>query len=241
MRAVLSCLLLLGSAAAAQPPAAPRKLSEPEAARLLKAAVRIDSRAAAVLKRSAAAYRRLKSLQTESTVDGVKTITRLKRPNYLHSLQHRASGELIRLSISDGRHYYDYSEAVRKYVQRSASVLSSLALPVNARPFFVDVAGGAAMKDLKGVPAVREYAFTFAGEERVGSRVADRIRVSTVARVRDGWSSFESVRLYDRESGLLVQVRSRNGRTSFKNTPNASLPTEGFVWKPIPGGTRSFE
>lgn len=242
MRSLAPLLLLCAAAAAAPAPAsAPRKVSDAEARRLLKAPVRLDARAGAVLKRSAQAYRALKFLLTESTAEGVRTVTRLKRPGYYHSLQAQSSGELVRLSVCDGRHYYEYQEASRQYVERPAALLPRLPLPVNARPFFVDVSRGQVMETLKGAPAVREYAFAYAGEERVAGRPADRVRVSTLARNPDGWRAFDSLRLYDHATGYLVQVRNGSRTTRITNHPNAQLPTAGFTWKPIPGGTRSFD
>lgn len=244
MSARLAVAALLAVAAAASRGGAqgrPRAVSEAEAQRLLKAPVRIEAKAAAVLRRSAQGYGRLSSLLTESEGDGVKTVTRLKRPRYYHSLRHQSDGELIRLSISDGRAYYDYVEAARRYVQRDASTLSKLALPVNARPFFVDVSRGAMMRSPTKDLTVREYAFHYAGEEKAGAGLGDRLRVSTLIRSRSGWRTFDSLRTYDRKSGLLTRVVSGEQKLRIKNRPNARLPTEGFVWRTIPGATHSFE
>jgi hypothetical protein len=234
MRAVVLALLL-----AAAP--APKTLPDAEAQRLLTAPVRVDGKAGAVLRASAQKYSALKSLLSVSTTDGITTTSRMKRPRYLHSLQQKPSGELIRLTISDGKDYYDYIEADRKYVVRSGPQMLDFPLPFNVRPFWVDAGRGTVMKSIKGQPAVREFAFAYAGEEKVSGKPADKIRVSTLVKGPSGWQTFDSIRSYDRASGLLVQVASGPRRTLIKNQPNVSLPTEGFVWKPIPDATRSFE
>jgi hypothetical protein len=220
---------------------APKSLSDADAQRLLAAPVRVDAKAGAVLRKSAQKYAALKSLLTISTTDGITTTSRMKRPRLLHSLQQKPSGELIRLTISDGKDYYDYLEASRKYVVRSGPQMLNFPLPFNVRPFWVDASRGNVMKSIKGEAAVREFAFAYAREEKVGGKPADRIRVSTLVRGPSGWQTFDSIRSYDRASGLLVQVASGPRRTLIKNQPNVSLPTEGFVWKPIPDATRSFE
>lgn len=218
-----------------------RGIPEAEAQAMLKAPVRADPRAAAVLRRSAQAYARLSTLITTSTMDKVKTVTRLKRPLYFHSVQSAPDGELIGLSVSDGKVYYEYEESSRKYVQRPATVLRDLALPVNARPFFADVSRGAVMQNARLQPTVRECAFAHAGEEKVNGQTADRLKITTLVRGRNGWRSFASFRSYDRKTGLVVRMVSGARKLEIKNQPNAKILTQGFVWKQIPGARRSFE
>jgi hypothetical protein len=235
---LLGLTRLVGPAAAA---AAPRKVSEAQARAILAAKPKLDAKADRILNRSAAAYKKLGSLMTQSTAGGVVTIARMKRPRYFHLLQHKPEGELVGLAISDGTTYYEYTEARRKYVQREASRLTALPLPVNARHFWVAPGGGTPLLTLNGQPHVREYAFRGVGERKVAGKPADGVAVSTLVRAADGWHTFDATRYYDRASGLLVLQISGAKQIAYKNTPNARLPTEGFVWKPIPGATRSFD
>ena len=240
-RLLLSCTVLFALALPCLSQVTRRNIPEAEAQRMLKAPVRVDARAGAVLRRSAQAYAKLKTLLTESNAGRVKTVTRLKRPRYYHSVQHQPNGEMISLAISDGKTYWDYQEPTRKYLQRDAAVLPALTLPLNARPFFVDPSKGRVMRSVKGSQTVREYAFAHAGDEKLAGKTADRIRVSTLVSSRSGWRSYDSFYSFDRKTGLLLQVRSGSRSITIKNTPNADLPTKGFVWKPIPDSTRSFE
>ncbi len=240
-RLLLSCTLLFGLALPGLTQVTRRSIPEADAQRMLRAPVRVDAKAAVVLRRSAQAYAKLKTLLTESSAGGVKTITRLKRPRYYHSVQHHPNGEMISLAISDGKTYWDYYEPTRKYLQRDAAVLPTLTLPLNARPFFVDPSKGGVMRSVKGSQTAREIAFAYAGEEKIAGKAADRVRVSTLVSSRSGWRTYDSIHSFDRKSGLLVQVKSGSRKITIKNTPNPNLLTSGFVWTPIPDSSRSFD
>lgn len=233
----VSCCAATG---AAPPNAGLRPLSPAEAQALLERPVQIDPKAATVMARVTASYRRMQALESLARTGRSVSVARLKRPRLYHFLQSKPDGELIALAVSDGTRYYEYTERTRQYLEREAAILDALTLPVNVRFFFAAQRPGGIMRGLDGKPSVREYAYRYQGREKVSGHAADVLTVSTLTRGPEGWRAFEGTRAFDARTGLLLRSVNGGNRVLFENHVNPKLPTESFRWKPIPGATKGF-
>jgi len=239
---LLALLLTAGGAAGQAPSSATvRALSPREAEALLRQRGEMDAKSRQVLQRAVSAYGRLASLETISQDGLVASIARLKRPLLYHNLQRTRQGQTVGLAVSDGTRYHEYQERKREYVERDASLLARLALPVHVRLFFTGQKPDQILTDLDGKPTAREYAFKYGGRSRINGKDADIVRVSVMARAKDGaWHAFESVRYYEAAGGLLLRAVSGKRTLDVENRKNVKLPTDRFRWRPLPGVVRGF-
>jgi hypothetical protein len=227
-----------GGAAAAP---AFRRLTNPEAIAILQRLPSFDAASTRVVARARRTYGHLKSLQTRTTGRGIETIARLKRPRYYHYMQRKPDGELIALAVSDGEHYYEYTERTQTYLLRDAVILDRISLPANARYFFPTQKPELVMEGLDGQPATRDFDYRYLGARTIAGKKAEGVRVSTLLRAgKDSWIAFESDRYFDAGSALLVQVVNGNSITKIENRTNPALPTAEFRWEPIVGAKRGF-
>jgi hypothetical protein len=171
----------------------------------------------------------------------VASIARLKRPRLYHNLEKTREGQLLSVAVSDGRLYYQYAERDKQYLERDASLLDSLMLPVHVRLFFPAQKPGAALVDLAGKPTVREYDYRSLGKSQINGKAVEGVRVSLMARAKGGvWHAFRSDRYYDVASGLLRRIVSGKRVQDVENKPNVALPDTGFRWRPVPGAVKGF-
>jgi hypothetical protein len=224
-------------------PSAPRGVREAtrdQAQALLAKAMSMDAGSRKVMQRAVAAYGKLKTLEAIGRSGEETTYTRVQRPNLLSCLQMKGEGNLLSLSACDGTGYYEYYESSRSYVQREVHWLKKIALPSNARLFFAGKDLGAPMVALDGKAAVREYAYRYAGRQKVNGKPADVLHVSTVTRAGGRWFVFDSIRCFDAATGLLVRTVNGDRRVDITNRPNKPFRAGAFRWTPPPGATKGF-
>jgi hypothetical protein len=253
---LLAVVLALPAAAAPPPPpgglpasplrilaSAPkgvREATRDQAQALLTKPLSMDAGARKVMQRAAAAYGKLKTLEAIGRSGDETTYTRVQRPNLLSCLQMKGKDTLLSISACDGTGYYEYYESSQSYVEREVHWLKKIALPSNARLFFAGKEFGAPMVALDGKPAVREYAYRYAGRQKVSGKPADVLHVSTVTRAGGRWFVFDSVRCFDAATGLLVRTVNGDRRVDITNRPNKPFRTGAFRWTPPPGATKGF-
>jgi hypothetical protein len=161
------------------------------------------------------------------------SVALLQRPRKYRLTQKLASGQLVGAAASDGQRYFEYREHSKQYLERDASVLSRLVLPVHVRLFFAEQQSAAILHGLDGKPTVREYGYRYRGKVALNGKPAERVDVSVMARSPDGvWHSFVSERYFDPKSGLLIRAVNGGRTINIRNEPNARISPAELRWFP---------
>lgn len=218
-----------------------RTLSPREAEGYLQRPPTMDADSKRVVNRAEAAYHRLTTLRTVSHDGGMVVTALLQKPNLYRLTQKLVSGQLVGAASSDGRHYFEYREHSKQYLERDAAVLGRLVLPVHVRLFFSEQQSANVLSGLDGKPTVREYGYRYRGKAQVGGKPAERVDVSVMARSPDGaWHTFVSERYFDPKSGLLIRVVNGDRSISIRNEPNARITPAELHWTPPAGAVKGL-
>lgn len=229
LAAALSLWLIAAGARGAEE----RTLSAQEAEANLRRPAMMDAESRRVIGSAEAAYHRLRSLRTVSDDGGMVSTALLQRPRKYRLTQKLASGQLIASAASDGQRYFEYREHSKQYLERDATVLSRLVLPVHVRLFFADQQSAAVLNGLDGKPTVREYGYRYRGKVTLSGKPAECVDVSVMARSPDGvWHTFVSERYFDPKSGLLIRAVNGGRTINIRNEPNASISPAELRWFP---------
>lgn len=234
-------LLLLVAAAPGAGAAEERLLPAGEAEGLLRRPAAMDADSTRIVARAEAAYRKLHSLRAISRDGGLIAIAEAQKPRLFRLTQKLVSGEAIGAAVSDGARYVEYRERSKQYLERDASVLDQLALPVHVRLFFAAQRTSNLLLGLNGKPSAREYGYRYRGKAPVNGKPTERVDVSIMVRAPDGvWHSFTSERYFDPKSGLLVRAVNGGRTMDIENVPNARIPAGQFRWTPPAGAIKGL-
>jgi len=222
-------------------PAGDQILTPATAAALLREPATMDPASKKVIERAESAYRKLRTLKTVNRDGGLVGVAYLARPLLFHLEQKLVSGKRVALAVSDGTEYYEYREHSKQFLQRDASTLKNLALPVNVRLFVEGQRASAPLSGMDAKPTVREYGYRHRGKTRLARGPAERVDVSIMVRSPDGkWHAFTSERYYDIATGLLGRVINGGRTMDIENTPNVTIPKTKFRWVPPAGAIKGL-
>lgn len=238
---LVAAALTLTLAATGAYSAEDRTLTPQEAEGYLRRAPVMDAGSQRVINRAETAYHQLRSLRTVNDDGGLVSVALLQRPRLYRLTQKLISGELVASAVSDGKHYFEYREHSKQYLERDADVLRHLVLPVHVRLFFREQQSGNLLSGLDGKPTVREYGYRYRGKVAVGGKPAERVDVSIMARSPDGvWHTFVSERYFDPKSGLLIRAVNGGRTMVIRNEPNAKIAPAEFRWTPPAGAIKGL-